>query len=259
MFALILTLLSALTGLVWLLDKFWLGPRRRRALAPGVADQPGAFVEFCISFFPVIFAVLMVRSFLVEPFRIPSGSMIPTLHVGDFILVNKFGYGLRCPVGSCKFVDIGEPKRGDVVVFKYPARTPDDPNAGNDFVKRVIGLPGDHITYQNKVLSINGQPVTLTPGGTYFEGGPRELMHEDLGGVKHDIILNDAHPADNFEFDVPPGQYFMMGDNRDGSYDSRYWGTVPEADLKGRAMLVWMSWDADRWRIVFSRIGTVIH
>ena len=141
-FNLILTILTLITGLVWLLDRLWLA--RRRALSD---ERPGAIVDFCVSLFPVILAVFVLRSFVVEPFRIPSGSMNPTLYNGDFILVNKFGYGLRCPVGNCKLLPIGEPQRGDVVVFRYPAQSESDPNLGNDFIKRVIGVPGDRIQY----------------------------------------------------------------------------------------------------------------
>ncbi len=269
-FSLILLLLTIITGGLWLLEYFVLAPRRRAGLAPGVEDRPNGVIEFFVSFFPVIFAVLILRSFIVEPFRIPSGSMKPTLHVGDFILVNKFTYGLRCPVGNCKFVDIGEPHRGDVVVFRYPAKSLDDPNFGNDFIKRVIGLPGDHIHYEDKRLTVNGQAVDLEPDGTFDDDeGPRLRLHETYVGVHHDIIVSQRlidEPLegwmlvpDQFDYDVPQGQYFMMGDNRDGSYDSRGWGTVPEANLKGRAFFIWMSWDAAHWRVVFSRIGTIIH
>ncbi|MDI3259808.1 MAG: signal peptidase I [Sinobacteraceae bacterium] len=255
----VLTLLTAITGVVWLLDKLWLARRRRERT--GAEAKPGAVVDFCVGLFPVILLVFVVRSFIVEPFRIPSGSMIPTLHVGDFILVNKFDYGLRCPVGRCKFLDIGEPKRGDVVVFRWPR----DPSV--DFIKRVIGLPGDHIRYVNKVLTVNGDTASLTPAGGGGEEGAQRF-HEVFSGVRHDILIVPdrvgdpyscpfVHPnPDDFEYTVPPGQYFMMGDNRDGSNDSRCWGTVPEADLKGKAILIWMSWNGAP---VFSRIGTLIH
>jgi signal peptidase I len=269
MFALILTILSAVTGLVWLLDKCWLGPRRRAALPADAPDQPSIVVEFCVSFFPVIFAVFMLRSFVVEPFRIPSGSMKPTLHIGDFILVNKFTYGLRCPVGSCKLLAIGEPKRGDVVVFKYPAQSKDDPNDGNDFIKRVIGLPGDHIHYEDKRLTVNDQPVDLEEDGTYEdEEGNRLRKHETLSGVHHDIIVSrDSFegtrygwvlPSDRFDYVVPEHFYFMMGDNRDGSFDSRGWGPAPEENLKGRAMIIWFNMIWLHWPD-WSRIGTIIH
>ncbi len=257
MFNLILTALTVITGVAWLLDKFWLAKRRKAA--HGEDAQPGAVFEFFRGLFPVIVAVFVVRSFLFEPFRIPSGSMIPTLHVGDFILVNKFSYGLRCPVGSCKLVDTGEPKRGDVVVFKYPK----DPS--QDFIKRVIGTPGDQIRYAGKVLTVNGQTVALTGPDAYVYTDERGQVHdtersvEDFGGVKHEILMEPESPPRDFEFTVPAGQYFMMGDNRDGSSDSRYWGTVPEANLKGRATVIWMSWNGAKLRPEFSRIGRLIH
>jgi len=263
MFNLLLTLLTAATGVCWLLDKFWLA-KRRKALYGGDA-LPGATFEFFRGLFPVIAAVFVVRSFLFEPFRIPSGSMIPTLHVGDFILVNKFGYGLRCPIGSCKLVDIGEPKRGDVIVFKFPK----DPT--QDYIKRLIGLPGDKIHYENKTLTINGETMPLTPAKTNDDARSDDTrMHENLGGIEHDTLaklnrISDSYSCpfvqpnpDEFDFEVPAGSYFMMGDNRDGSNDSRCWGTVPEANLKGRATLIWMSWNSEKFKIELSRIGTLI-
>ena len=255
-FNLILTILTAVTGLVWLLDKLWLAPRRRAAGSGGEAPPPGAVVDFCVSLFPVIFAVFILRSFVVEPFRIPSGSMNPTLYSGDFILVNKFGYGLRCPVGDCKLVNIGSPRRGDVVVFRYPARSESDPNYGNDFIKRVIGVPGDHVQYFDKVLTVNGQKVDVLPAGVFPEDGIAQRFREDLLGVKHDILMEPGRRSPDVDLTIPPGYYFMMGDNRDESNDSRYWGLVPDANLKGRAMLIWMSWDNGP---VLSRFGRLIH
>ena len=256
-FAVILTLLTLVTGVVWALDKWWLGPRRRADLAPGADDQPGGFVDFCRSFFPVILLVLLLRSFLAEPFRIPSGSMIPTLLVGDFILVNKYAYGLRDPVFHRKLLKLGQPARGDVVVFRYPV----DP--GKDFIKRVIGLPGDHIAYRNKQLWVNGEPMSLDADGVYTAGGSAPgvvyRFQEALGTVQHHVIVNPARPAEDFEFEVPEGQYFMMGDNRDGSDDSRRWGTVPEGHLVGKAFFIWMSWDGSRFRPDWSRIGNRIN
>jgi signal peptidase I len=239
-FNLVLTVLTLVTGAVWLLDKLWLGRGRRSAGA--VESQPGPFVDFCVSLFPVIFAVFVLRSFVVEPFRIPSGSMNPTLYDGDFILVNKFGYGLRCPVGNCKLLNVGEPQRGDVVVFRYPARSDADPNHGNDFIKRVVGVPGDHIQYLDKTLSVNGQKIDVQPAGVFPEDGISQRFTEDLTGIQHNILMNPGQPSPEVDLTVPPGHYFMMGDNRDGSNDSRYWGFVPEENLKGRAILIWMSW-----------------
>jgi signal peptidase I len=256
-FAVILTALTFVTGVVWALDKWWLGPKRRAVLAPGAEDKPGGFVDFCRSFFPVILLVLLLRSFLAEPFRIPSGSMIPTLVVGDFILVNKFAYGLRDPVMHTKLVTLGEPQRGDVVVFRYPL----DPS--KDFIKRVIGLPGDHIAYRNKQLWLNGEAMPLDADGVYTAGGSTPgvvyRFQEALGPVQHHVIVNPARPAEDFEFEVPEGQYFMMGDNRDGSDDSRRLGTVPERNLVGKAFFIWMSWDGNRFRPDWSRIGNRIH
>jgi signal peptidase I len=256
-FAVILTLLTLLTGVVWALDKGWLGPRRRAALPPDAPDKPGGFVDFCRSFFPVILLVLLLRSFLAEPFRIPSGSMIPTLLVGDFILVNKFAFGLRDPVFHYKFFDGGQPQRGDVVVFRYPL----DPT--KDFIKRVIGVPGDHVAYRNKQLWVNDEPMPLDAAGVYTaSGSPPGVLYrfeEALGPVQHHVIVNPARPAEDFEIEVPAGQYFVMGDNRDGSDDSRRWGTVPERNLVGRAFFIWMSWDNARFRPDWSRIGNRIN
>jgi signal peptidase I len=249
-FNLVLAILTAVTGVVWLLDKLWL------ARARGTETRPGAMVDFCVSLFPVIFAVFMLRSFVVEPFRIPSGSMIPTLYPGDFILVNKFGYGLRCPVGDCKLINTGEPKRGDVVVFRYPARSQTDSNYGNDFIKRVVGLPGDHIQYLDKTLTVNGQKIDVQLAGVFPEDGLSQRFDEDLTGVRHNILMIPGQPSPNVDLVVPAGEYFMMGDNRDGSNDSRYWGFVPEKNLKGRAMLIWLSWDGGP---VWSRFFRLIH
>lgn len=257
-FAVLLTGLTVFTGAVWALDKWWLGPRRMatQGLGPGgeaPLDKPSAVVDFSRSFFPVILIVLVLRSFIAEPFRIPSGSMIPTLLIGDFILVDKFSYGLRMPVGFWKFMPLGEPKRGQVVVFRYPV----DPS--KDFIKRLVGLPGDRIEYRDKVLYINGERQTQEPDGVYPAPGPRagvvEKYIENLGGVRHPIIINPAYPARDGYWIVPEGHYFMMGDNRDGSDDSRSWGFVPEHNLVGHAFFIWMSWDGARKRPAFDRIG----
>lgn len=253
----ILTWATVLTAVFWLAEKLWLKRRRR---ARGEGGKPHPVVDFFAGLFPVIFAVFVVRSFIVEPFRIPSGSMIPTLHIGDFVLVNKFDYGLRCPVGTCKLLPIGEPKRGDVVVFLYPGRGPDDPHRGEDFIKRVIGVPGDTIRYVDKKLSINGRPVPLKPDGSmYWSGSFWQIYDETLDGHQHQIMLNPAIPPHDFVGTVPPHAYFVMGDNRDDSDDSRYWGFVPEANLRGRAFFIWMSWDFQKFRPDFSRIGKIIH
>ncbi len=265
-FPLILVLATFVTGVIWLVDALFFAPRRRAAAAAaGEAGGAGAvparppkepvLVEYARAFFPVILAVLVLRSFVVEPFRIPSGSMIPTLLVGDFILVNKFAYGVRLPVIHTKILATGEPKRGDVVVFRYP----EDPSV--DYIKRVVGLPGDHIAYHDKVLYINGKRQPQQRVGTYIGKGAEisssgsELKIENLDGVKHQILLRPGMHSREGETVVPPGYYFMMGDNRDNSRDSRYFGPVPEGNLVGKAFMIWMNWDSDRGGIGWDRIG----
>lgn len=255
-FAVLLTILTLVTGAGWLIDKVWLAPRRGRLLGQS-PDKPNWVIEICRSFFPVIAVVLVLRSFVAEPFRIPSGSMIPTLLVGDFILVNKFAYGLRDPVFHYRFLGDGEPERGDVVVFRWP------PDPSTDFVKRIVGLPGDHIVYRDKTLYINGKVAKLEADGVYATAGRRPSgaayrMIESLGELEHRVIVDPGRPADDFEITVPQGQYFAMGDNRDGSFDSRGWGTVPEANLVGKAFFIWVSWDGARKRPYFARIGTMV-
>ena len=252
-FAVLLTVLTVLTGIGWALDVFWLAKRRRNVIGDG---KPGWLIEFSRSFFPVIVAVLILRSFVAEPFRIPSGSMIPTLLVGEFILVNKFSYGLRDPVFHHEFVKGDRPARGDIVVFRWP----NDPSV--DFIKRIVGLPGDRVAYKDKVLYLNGEAQVQTADGVYaapkLPGGTAYRLSESMAEHPHHIIVNPDEPARDFEMTVPPGEYFAMGDNRDGSFDSRGWGTVPERNLVGKAFFVWMSWDASRMRPNVSRIGTSI-
>ncbi|TXH04241.1 MAG: signal peptidase I [Nevskiaceae bacterium] len=254
-FAVMLSVLTLFTGVFWALDKWVLAPKRVAVLAPGAVDKPNAFLDFCRSFFPVIALVLFLRSFIAEPFRIPSGSMIPTLLVGDFILVNKFAFGLRDPVFHHKFVELGEPKRGDVVVFRWPVDT------SKDFIKRIVGVPGDRIAYRDKTLYVNGEKANLEGAGVFSLSGqsPPGVIYrftENLAGVEHHILINPDRPSEDVaEFTVPEGQYFAMGDNRDGSDDSRRWGFVPEGNLVGKAFFIWMSWDSDNTRVDFSRIG----
>jgi signal peptidase I len=271
-FPTILVLGTLATGGIWAFDALFLA-RRRRLAAERVAMPAGTveaeqarerarreptLVEYSRSLFPVILAVLLLRSFLVEPFRIPSGSMMPTLLVGDFILVNKYKYGLRLPVLNERILDIGEPKRGDVVVFRYPQ----DPSV--DYIKRVVGLPGDRVTYVDRALYINGERVKEVPAGTYvgFGSGSRmtgaSVFIEHLGKVEHEILIEPAKPTIEGEWQVPEGQYFVMGDNRDNSNDSRFWGTVPEQNLVGKAFMIWMSWDLDAGGVNWGRIGDVI-
>jgi len=249
-FALFLFLLLLVTGLVWLFDKYYL--RKKRAQD---ARQPW-WVEYSISFFPVILIVFFLRSFLVEPFKIPSGSMIPTLLIGDFILVNKYAYGVRLPVINVKVAEVGSPKRGDVMVFRYPA----DP--GLDYIKRVVGLPGDRIEYRDKVLTVNGRVAPRRQIGDYqsrerLQYFPRFI--ESFDGAEHEIILEKEAPAyvgrvmdfrhsGNCDYNngglvctVPPGHYFAMGDNRDNSSDSRVWGFVPDENIVGKAFFIWLN------------------
>jgi signal peptidase I len=292
-FALLLFLATVVTGLYWVAERLWFLPRRRRAAAAleeaaerrnadlrarGIAvDDPKLaeskhrilaqpwWLDWTAGLFPVIVAVFVLRSFLFEPFKIPSGSMIPTLLVGDLILVNKFTYGLRLPVLNTRLTEGTPPQRGDVMVFRYP------PKPSLDYIKRVVGVPGDEVAYLNKKLTINGQPVPAGRLGDYFD---RDAMRyfkqfeERLGDKKHRLLNDDDRPAfipgvDDFPFKqncrysvegvvckVPEGHFFMMGDNRDNSLDSRYWGFVPDKNIVGRAFLIWMNFGD------FKRVGS---
>lgn len=250
-FPAIMVTLVFVTGIIWLLDAIFWAPKRDKD------SKESLIVEYARSFFPIILAVLVIRSFVVEPFRIPSGSMLPTLHVGDFILVNKFAYGIRLPVLNAKVIDIDEPKRGDVVVFRYPK------NPEVDYIKRLVGLPGDKVGYFNKTIYINGEAVAqeskqksasllgLVPDNS-------ELYMETLGQHSHEILLDPSRRLVEGEMVVPAGEYFVMGDNRDNSNDSRFWGTVPEANFVGKAFFIWMSWDWNDGGIVWERLGDSI-
>ncbi len=274
-FSAVLVLAVIVCGLIWLADVLVWKPRRiKEAGAVKIVGRAGeadrkpvsnevpepVLVEYARSFFPVILAVLVLRSFLVEPFRIPSGSMMPTLLAGDFILVNKYAYGIRLPVANVKVVELGEPERGDVVVFRYPV----DPSI--DFIKRVVGLPGDTVEYRNKQLFVNGEPAEQTPLGVYIGSGTASDMvragaqryREKLGDVEHDILIVGGHTSPPKMAVVPEGHYFVMGDNRDNSADSRVWGFVPEENLVGRAFMVWMNWDSVDNRVSWERIGNLI-
>ncbi|MBK5205814.1 MAG: signal peptidase I [Polaromonas sp.] len=283
-FALLLFLATVVTGIYWLAERFYFLPQRRQAVAALEASalkrkaelakmginqvddntrearsrlimQPW-WLDWTAGLFPVIVVVFLLRSFLFEPFKIPSGSMIPTLHVNDLILVNKFHYGIRLPVINTKVFDNHEPERGDVMVFRYP------PKPSLDYIKRVVGLPGDEVAYLNKTLTINGRPMLKTPLPDFFDEDAlryAKQFEESLGGKKHRLLNDDDRPAfiagaAEFSFKkncryssegvvckVPEGHYFMMGDNRDNSLDSRYWGFVPEKNIVGKAFFVWMN------------------
>jgi signal peptidase I len=284
-FALLLFLATVVTGIYWIAERLWYLPRRRAAAADlearagqrnarlasqGIAPpaephlddarhrilaQPW-WLDWTAGLFPVILAVFVLRSFLFEPFKIPSGSMIPTLLVGDLILVNKFTYGLRLPVLNTRLTQGTPPKRGEVMVFRYP------PKPSLDYIKRVVGVPGDEVAYLNKRLTINGKPVEMSKLPDYFDPDAMRYFRqfeETLGERKHRFLNDDDRPAfvpgaDDFPFKqncrysvegvickVPEGHYFMMGDNRDNSLDSRYWGFVPDRNIVGRAFLIWMN------------------
>ncbi|GAA5079514.1 signal peptidase I [Lysobacter panacisoli] len=257
-FEIALVVLTLVTGLVWLLDKLVLA--KRRAASQGLLDdgKEPAIVDYSKAFFPVLAVVLILRSFVAEPFRIPSNSMMPTLLTGDFILVNKFTYGLRLPINNHKVVALGVPKRGDVVVFR-PPHHPDQ-----DWIKRVVGLPGDRVGYHDNQVTVNGQVLGYTQVGVYQGKGNgtemtgAEELRENLLGREHNVLERINSPfLDQGEGDwiVPPGHYFVMGDNRDNSEDSRYWGFLPEANLRGKAFLIWMNFDGG---VDTSRIGNSI-
>ena len=285
-FALILFILMVVTGVIWFLDVFYLAKQRRAAADRALAEydsrtakltadgikvdnasnraaieaahlrQP-TWIEYSGSFFPVIALVFFLRSFLYEPFKIPSSSMVPTLLVGDLILVNKFTYGVRLPIINKKVIELNNPQRGDVMVFKYPR------DMSQDYIKRVVGVPGDKITYENKKLTVNGKPVAYTQLDDYLNEDSLQYSKqatENLNGVEHRIIATESAPSVNvaqvmdfpnseacsyrsegFTCTVPAGNYFMMGDNRDNSLDSRYWGFVPDKNIVGKAFFVWMN------------------
>lgn len=245
---------SVVTGVIW--GSYWLLLKSKGVRYE--ADKEPLLVEYAHSFFPIVFLVFLLRSFIAEPFRIPSASMMPTLLIGDFILVNKYTYGIRLPVINKKILDLNEPKRGDVVVFRFPK----DPKV--DYIKRVIGLPGDKVAYYDKKIYVNGAPVSQVSLGSYFGRGQGEDMtgsehlEEDLAGVEHSILVRNGAPSVEGSYVIPEGSYFVMGDNRDNSNDSRYWGTVPEENLVGRAFFIWMSWDWQYNGIGFDRIGTIL-
>lgn len=300
-FPLIMFVLLVITGAVWLADIYFFRPRRDAAAAAAVSEmetRAGApteekdldalkraradleashkrqpwWIEYAVSFFPVILIVFLLRSFLVEPFKIPSGSMLPTLLIGDFILVNKYTYGVRIPIVNKKVVSLNQPLRGDVMVFRYPE------NPSQDYIKRVIGTPGDTVVYRDKRLTINGSEIKTTADGeyNYVEGGltftASQRLTENLGKSPHAILTqtdmppvhtggvnpfpfreNCVYNESGFTCTIPAGHYFVMGDNRDRSSDSRYWGFVPDENIVGKAFLIWFNFEE------FKRIGSSIH
>ena len=274
-FPLILVILVFGSGLIWLLDALFLAPGRRKLITQLQGEYPNwqdedspqsqsyqarvrddaaepVLVEYARSFFPVLFVVFVLRSFLVEPFQIPSSSMVPTLQVGDYILVNKYTYGIRLPVVRTKVMDLNEPQRGDVMVFFPPHMNE------TYYIKRVIGLPGDTVSYRNKRLSVNGQPVNMESLAVVPDGGSRyEVALESIGESNHLTQMNQGRPGRDFSVTVKPGHYFMMGDNRDNSSDSRIWGQVPEKDIVGKAFAIWMHWDSLFSIPSFNRVGGI--
>lgn len=262
-FSLLLVILTLFSGLVWLIDSLFFRRRRMDRAVQKHARIPRdpVIIEYSRSLFPVLLIVLLFRSFLFEPFKIPSGSMIPTLLIGDFIVVNKFAYGLRLPVLNTKFVSIGDPQRGDVVVFRYPV----DPAV--NFIKRLVGLPGDTINYRDKKLFINGELVPAESQGYYRTDdikcatpAPDAVrVTEALGDVSHDILLHGGSGSRDGQWIVPEGHYFVMGDNRDRSNDSREWGFIPQENFMGKAVGIWLNFDYRKGCGDFSRIGDGIH
>src|SRR3989304_8281118 len=233
----VLTSLVLLTGFIALLDILFFAKKRP------VDKKQSIIIEYSRSFFPVLLLVLLIRSFLIQPYRVPTGSLVPTVLPGDFIVVSQYAYGLRLPVLNTKIFNIGEPKRGDIVLFRFP----DDISI--IYVKRVIGLPGDHVTYRNKILTVNNIVMQQMPFGMDLdtEGGfsvPVQVRIEKLDQVTHKIFIRPGYKeSEDVDVVVPQNSYFMMGDNRDSSKDSREWGFVPEANLVGKAFGIWMSWD----------------
>lgn len=259
-FELILFYATLVTGIIALIDIIWFAPARKKAAKAGHPTKVPTIIDYARSFFPVLLIVFLLRSFLAEPFRIPSGSLEPTLLTGDFILVNKFDYGVRLPVLHKRIWGKGKPNRGDIMVFRWP------PDPSYNFIKRVIGIPGDKISYIDKELLVNGEKIPQTylqksiaygENNNSFEAIEKR---EDLLGIKHNIFINPDKPSHNFyDIEVPDGMYFVMGDNRDDSADSRYWGFVPDENIVGKAMVVLLSWNSVKTNIRWHRFGTVIH
>jgi signal peptidase I len=255
-FSFVLVVATVVTGVVWAADHWLFRPKRLAAAAGAAVPAEPVVVEYARSFFPIILIVLVIRSFLFEPFRIPSDSMMPTLLDGDFIFVNKFTYGLRLPVANIEFVAMGSPERGDVVVFRLPS----DP--ATNYIKRLVGLPGDHVVVRDKRVYINGelQDVRLDGYQDPFNSTPRaQVGFEQLGAVEHRTLYIDERPSVDFNDVVPEGHYFFMGDNRDNSRDSRFpeVGFVPADHVVGKAVRIWLNWNLPHAPI-WNRIGLAI-
>ena len=255
----ILSLLTIFAGVVSLVDIIWRAVKRRRL---GERKEKSkdikhpVIIEYARSFFPVLLIVLLIRAFWVQPYRVPTGSLEPTIMPGDMILVNQYDYGLHLPLWNAEFIHVGHPKVGQIALFRWPV------NPAVTFVKRVVGVPGDHISYINKGLYINGKEVKQTLLGDAKEIGDdgqavdAKEYEENLNGVKHFIFLLPDRPSEDFmDVVVPTGEYFMMGDNRDNSDDSRSWGFVPDKNFVGKALFIWMSWDSEKHRVRWDRIG----
>ncbi len=247
-FSFILVIAVAVTGVIWLFDTIW---RLLKKHVITVRHESGTrsrfywIVEYARVFFPVLLIVFVLRSFIIEPFRIPSGSMLPTLEIGDFILVNKYEYGIRLPVLNKKIYEIGAPDYGDVMVFRYPH------DESINFIKRVVGLPGDSVLYENKQVTVNGTIVAQDIEGEYLinSGANRKtqarMLNETfVNGESHQILQDENRDSRTLVFRVPENSYFVLGDNRDYSNDSRFWGFVPEKNIIGRAFFIWFSWDS---------------
>ena len=262
-FSLLLVVLTVVSGFLWALDHFCFRKSRLEEIDGVLVDNSEpVWADYARSFFPIFLIVLLLRSFLFEPFKIPSGSMMPTLLIGDFILVNKYEYGLRLPVLHNKFLENKLPERGDIAVFRFPG------DGHTPYIKRVIGLPGDKIRYEDKILYINDIEISQEFIGEYEPVGSGKKLNqgtrislEDLFGIEHNILEHVKYPnlsSNMSTVTVPEGHYFVMGDNRDNSRDSRIWGFLPETHLMGEAFLIWMNWDWENGGIDYSRIGTRI-
>lgn len=251
-FLLVLVILVFVSGAISLLDRVYFAKHR------GLDEKMPLLIEYSRSFFPILLIVLLLRSFLVEPYRIPSGSLKPTLLVNDFVLVNKYQYGIRLPVLNTKIIKMGEPATGDIAVFHWPV------NPSIYYIKRIIGRPGDRVQYVDKTLYINGKKAPQSALGYEVDTDDRgytwtvQKQQETLDGLDHEIYVIPERPGENFDIMVPPGMYFAMGDNRDASADSREWGFVPEKNLVGRAFFIWLSWNQTKFRPRWQRLGTSI-